>query len=602
MKKILQSLLIFSALFASIADAAQQFSDFYFFGDSLSDIGNDTAYAPDTNPPGTLWAQVLAARYGKSVRTSTNGGNDYAVWNSRSYDYTDSYDVNRPGINTQVQRYLAKGAIDNRALYSIWIGANDLNRLSLIDMEANLALIDNGTNNIVGAVARLSAAGARYIIVPNIPDISKTPKFKGFGPFITTRVSQAVSLFNASLSGKLSTGGYNVIQLDVFTTFNAIMDNPQKYGFTNVTDQCVVDGCDADRASKYLFYDTVHPTTAGGQLIADYAASIFQGAMFTAIMADMPLAVMNSTNVAIANELAAIRNNSADMPLGRYRAFFNGNYQPGSHSPEDALPDYKSTGLGGLVGVDYRLTEDVMVGAALSRTIGDVSLGGNGGGFSINENMLSLFTGYAANRAYINGTANLGLVDYRSINRNVILYKSRDVATAATTALHYGVQLEAGYNLFDSAFKSGPFASVNYQNINVKSYAESNATPGTNLVYYDQVNRSLITGLGWQFAYSSRWYHRSVMPFAQLSVNREWLRRGNSYNGMREVEVGLLSIPNNRSRIPVGASNNQVYGLLNFGVNSRLTNQLFASLSVQATLWQRSYKNYVLLCGLQMPF
>src|SRR5262245_19980131 len=66
---------------ASPADA--QFSNFYVFGDSLSDMGSFKPLLPAgrglfTTNPGPIWALPFAQHFGLSASPANQGGNDYA--------------------------------------------------------------------------------------------------------------------------------------------------------------------------------------------------------------------------------------------------------------------------------------------------------------------------------------------------------------------------------------------------------------------------------------------------------------------------------------------------------------------------------------------
>ena len=68
--------------------AAAQFSQFYFFGDSLTDAGSFKPVLPPgtgkfTINPGPIWAEVLAQRYGSTATPANQGGNDYAEGGAR---------------------------------------------------------------------------------------------------------------------------------------------------------------------------------------------------------------------------------------------------------------------------------------------------------------------------------------------------------------------------------------------------------------------------------------------------------------------------------------------------------------------------------------
>jgi phospholipase/lecithinase/hemolysin len=184
------------------------FSQYYFFGDSLTDMGNfwhnddhgqpDPAYdtthcylnpnpnAPVTNPSsqggtnaGNVWANNPA--YGFSASPSNSGGNDYAVAGNTTEKVFNAQNLNDP--TTQINKYLSDhhGQANSQALYVIWAGSNDLIHLinpPSLTLTANtdpLAVIQEGMNNILAGIDRLYKAGARNFLVLNLPDVSETP-------------------------------------------------------------------------------------------------------------------------------------------------------------------------------------------------------------------------------------------------------------------------------------------------------------------------------------------------------------------------------------------------------------------------------------------
>jgi phospholipase/lecithinase/hemolysin len=65
--------------------------------------------------------------------------------------------------------------------------------------------------------------------------------------------------------------GVQIHLLDVATLFQNVIANPSQYGFTNVTSDALDDGVYSGEG--YLFWDPIHPTTVGHQLIGNLAAS-----------------------------------------------------------------------------------------------------------------------------------------------------------------------------------------------------------------------------------------------------------------------------------------------------------------------------------------
>jgi outer membrane lipase/esterase len=117
-------------------------------------------------------------------------------------------------------------------------------------------------------VDSLHAAGAAHIVVWNTPDIGVTSSALAANATrpgtsaLDTRIALA---FNAALSQDLATRS-GVITYDVFGLLDAAAADPAAYHFANLSDACgAITGCDP---SQYLFWDGIHPTSAGHALIA----------------------------------------------------------------------------------------------------------------------------------------------------------------------------------------------------------------------------------------------------------------------------------------------------------------------------------------------
>lgn len=129
------------------------------------------------------------------------------------------------------------------------------------------------------------AKGAKYVVVVNMPDLSKTPDALKQSADTQTLLNGMTVTFNARLLAGLA-GNDNVLFIDLFTRFRDHAANPSLYGIGNVTTPacdltpaknplgsslvCNANNLIAGDTSKYYFADSVHPTPLGQSLFASY--------------------------------------------------------------------------------------------------------------------------------------------------------------------------------------------------------------------------------------------------------------------------------------------------------------------------------------------
>jgi phospholipase/lecithinase/hemolysin len=287
------------ALLSASAVQAAGFSAEYVFGDSLSDVGNvylgsgglepASPYVGGQFSNGPVWAQDLAGKLGLPALTpSLAGGTDYAFGGATTgSSYTNNPLV--PNLELQVGGFLASNAsAPSDALYTFSIGANDL-----------FAILNGQTGGLTAAqaagaaaqvvaneAAALAAAGAKKLVLFDVPDLGQTPEITALGPDASVAASRLSLFFDQSVLIDLApveAAGLTVYDLNTYALIDAAVQNPGAFGFSNVTDSCWTGGftggpgslCSTDPAVQdtYLFWDGVHPTAAGHLLVADAALS-----------------------------------------------------------------------------------------------------------------------------------------------------------------------------------------------------------------------------------------------------------------------------------------------------------------------------------------
>ncbi|MEO6154886.1 MAG: SGNH/GDSL hydrolase family protein, partial [Thermomonas sp.] len=295
------------------------FTQTVFFGDSLTDSGFYRPFLIQTQGPsaglvgqfttnpGLVWAQFLADYYGTDASPAwgltTTGiaagtGTNYAAGGATfkagpGFPPTPPTQY-APTIPTQVAAYLSGngGVADPGALYTVWGGANDLFfHLNGLSTQAQF-LGAAGTE--VALIGTLTQAGARYILVPTIPDVGRTPFGLSQGAAGSAGITALVQAYNQTLFGGLASANLRVIPLDTFNFIRELSSAPATYGFSNVTGMacfgvpsslvCSPSTTVPGGAESYAFADSVHPTTAAHRLLGQFAVSVIEGPRQIAIL------------------------------------------------------------------------------------------------------------------------------------------------------------------------------------------------------------------------------------------------------------------------------------------------------------------------------
>src|SRR5690606_17977931 len=267
-----------------------------------------------------------AARDGTSAATDGDGAADYAVAGARlGVDPVGGLGAT-PSLATQVGAYLGStgGQADPDALYAVWGGANDM--FSITDPAQAPAVIGAAVTTEVGMVGALKAAGARYVLVANLPDLGLTPSFRAGGAPMMAQGTALASAYNDALFSGLASQGLSVIPVDTFSFLREVVADPSAYGFTNV----VAPGCSTavqggsslfcSPASyvapgvpdTYMFADGVHPTTRTHAMMAELAASMIDGPRQVAMLPHVESSVGRARAERVAARTSRAREGAGD--------------------------------------------------------------------------------------------------------------------------------------------------------------------------------------------------------------------------------------------------------------------------------------------------
>ncbi len=600
---------------------ALEFSDTYFFGDSLTDSG-DFKGNPDargdakfTTSPARVWAEHLADFFNREALANNpgnpgntdNSGTNYAQGGAQ---VTTPFGVgqtpspqNALPISQQVDFYLQDHKkADRNALYSIWGGANDVffnMGLVGVGLPPGEAALNMGVSaqDLLGLANGLSDAGARYILVPNLPDIGATPAMLldavqragagnpaagdalvaaatvlamgGADPAtvqanalaaaeavlgmpagsLTPVYLQNVALgsglsdvFNAALQAGINGSHANIISLDIHTLFGEAMANPGSLGLINVTGtacttplslQCTADTLVDPRAPGLFFFADAVHPTA----IAHQIIADYAISVVTApaLVANLPEVVLGQVRSSQQQLQAQIA-----MGFGDGWSFFANGAMGGQDLQAGQAWDASADDASLMVGAAWRMNPYWVFGGALEGAYSDVDFARDMGSFEAKSALLSAFADYRRDNYFANAIVSLGLnSSLDSIERVIALGNTTRLEQGSTDADAWAIKVLAGATLLETGgLQAGPFVSVNYQTVDVDGYRERGAR-STSMNFASQDRDSLLLEGG---------------VFADYSLGGGSLHGALSYeadlqNDSRSVTAGLNSLPGSHFKL-----------------------------------------------------
>lgn len=209
------------------------------------------------------------------------------------------------GLLSQIEAF--PGPFGENDIVGIWAGFNDYLFGAQYGTDNAPATV---VGNIAAAVARLDALGARHIMVFNLPDMSRMPLAAFVDRATTVKLGTASAVHNALLVSALSRLRVQldaeIVLVDVFSAMSQIVGYPERFGFTNATDSCILILADGETAipnpyspcydgdngtpanpfddplnpAGFVFWDLLHPATDTHRLIAGFVEATLASQAF----------------------------------------------------------------------------------------------------------------------------------------------------------------------------------------------------------------------------------------------------------------------------------------------------------------------------------
>lgn len=299
---------------------------------------------------------------------------------------------------------------------------------------------------------------------------------------------------------------------------------------------------------------------------------------------------------------------------GRWGFFFNGSYGFGDKDATSMEPGFEFDSWSLTSGVDYRVTDQFILGASLSYAATMSSIDDNAGDVDVDGVGLALYGTYYVNEFYVDFLAGYAFRDFDT-QRN--LQYSVAAKTGGTTVVNQGfdgstdandinLSVGTGYNLSFGSTSVTPFVTLAYLNSDIDGYTESlsgsntSAGYGLALRYDDQEIESLASTVGVQLTQTVNTSSGVLTPYVRADWEHEF------DNDARNIEASFAVVDSsydslNTILIPTDDPDRDFFNL-GAGILAALPNGLQLFLDYTTILGYEDLSLHRFVGGLRLEF
>jgi len=434
--------------------------------------------------------------------------------------------------------------------------------------------------------------------VEGFEDLARTPTQKAVGRGLDT--------IGADATGELANAIVDILDLDDEAAQRAFLDQLAGAEYALQVD-LAFDLGRLQMANLGQRLEQRRRAMGGGALIADRDAFDPSTALALADDHDRPSAIGGVTDVSLAGALLGDDTTDRDdpderartapidpsSPHRRFGVFAGGRLLFGDQDGSSAEPRSDFIGRGVTVGVDYRLTDSLVVGVAggYAKSDGDLP---DAGEMDVESYTIALFgTAHLTEALYVDALLAYAFLDYQT-KRTVILpggaFNARSDADGA--ALTFRVR--GGYDFVRDPIVFGPTVQLDYQHIEIDAFRERGA--GTvGLRVDEQEHDSVALRLGGQATWPFEIGDARLAPQLRAEYVHEFADDARSvvtrFNGSPAVPIALPTEDPDRDYFTLGG-----------GISALLADRATLYFDYTATLGQNTRDLHALTFGLRLAF
>jgi uncharacterized protein with beta-barrel porin domain len=296
---------------------------------------------------------------------------------------------------------------------------------------------------------------------------------------------------------------------------------------------------------------------------------------------------------------------AADDPLGgRWGGFFNVAYNWGDVDETTLQDGYKYRNVGLLAGVDYRVSDSLVLGGAISYSDTHSDFDRSLGNVKAQTTGVAGYGTYYVDKWYVDGFVAYAHVDYDS-TRNISIPSNNNVpaappfntsATASPKGDQWSASLGIGRNFDSGAMIITPTARLGYIWVKNKAFTEDEPINGLGLAVDSRTIQSLQSALGAKLATNVSTASGVFGPY----FSAQWMHEFK--NDSPSIVSKYVNDPFNIVFAIPTANPTRDYAVLMVGSSATFPNNLSGFLQFSAALGLENATNYGVVLGIRKQF
>lgn len=338
--------------------------------------------------------------------------------------------------------------------------------------------------------------------------------------------SALTNRYNQLEDDRLAQLGGNIVRVDINGLFSEILSDPARYGLSNTAGMACPPGVSAAVCTSatpgfsdeqaLLFADRLHPGPATHQLIADYIEAVLNAPAQVVALDQAMLALSRDARATLDSRLQQQRH--SDNPQGSLNVFGGYAGQHYDYAANLAAGDGNATTHNLTLGVDYKLTDSLLVGALVSGS-DDTQHPSPRFDYKLRGWLFSAWSELAfLDNGWINTDVHYAFARYDDIQRRFAIGPATRTEKGDTDGKQLGARITTGWDFpLGASLTTGPTAQYALDYSSVEGYSERGES-STAMRFADQNYHSQIGALGWRLDATLG----GINPWAAVSYNHQF--------------------------------------------------------------------------------